>query len=58
MFVMLVPKSVSTMMWTIASNVHKHVATVLKNVKEWLGNNLTTLLFFDLVQIILSLASS
>ena len=41
MFVMLAPKSVSSMMLTIASNAHKHVATVLKNVEEWLGNNLT-----------------
>jgi hypothetical protein len=49
---------VSTMMLTIASNAHKHVATVLKSVEEWLGNNLTTFLFFDLAQIILSLASS
>jgi hypothetical protein len=38
MFAMLAPKSVSTMMLTTASNVHKHVATVLKNVEEWLGN--------------------
>ena len=38
MFVMLAPKSVSTMKWTTANNVHKHVATLLKNVEEWLGN--------------------
>jgi hypothetical protein len=33
-FAMLAPKSVSTMMWTIANNVHKHVAAGLKNVKN------------------------
>ncbi len=33
---MLAPKSVSTMMWIIANNVHKYVATALKNVEGWL----------------------
>ena len=46
MFVMLALRNVSTMMLTIAKNAHKHVATVLKNVEGWLGNNIEPLLFF------------
>jgi hypothetical protein len=45
MSVMLALKSVSTTMLTTASNAHKHVAAVLKNVERWLGNNQTILIF-------------
>jgi hypothetical protein len=38
MYVMLALKNVSIMMLTTASNAHKHVATVLKNVERWLDN--------------------
>ena len=38
---------------TTASNAHKHVAAVLKNVEEWLGNNhRATSIFLILVGII------
>jgi hypothetical protein len=35
MYVMLAPLNVSTMTLTTASNAHKHVGAVLKNVEEW-----------------------
>jgi hypothetical protein len=42
---MLVLKNVNTMMLTTASNAHKYVAAVLKNVERWLGNNQAILIF-------------
>jgi hypothetical protein len=36
---MHVLRSAKGTMLTIASNAHKHVAAVLKNVEGWLGNN-------------------
>jgi hypothetical protein len=38
MSAMHVLKNVKDMMLTTASNARKHVATVPKNVEEWLGN--------------------
>jgi hypothetical protein len=43
---MLALKNVNTMMLTTASNAHKHVAAVLKNVEGWLGNNNRAILIF------------
>jgi NADH:ubiquinone oxidoreductase subunit K len=39
MSAMLALRSVSITMLTIASNAHKYVAAVLKNVEEWQDNN-------------------
>jgi hypothetical protein len=38
MSVMLALENLNAMMLNTLSNVHKHVASVLKNVEEWLGS--------------------
>jgi hypothetical protein len=38
---------VNTTMLTTASNAHKHVAAVLKNVEGWLGSKSSHFNFFD-----------
>jgi hypothetical protein len=37
--------NVNTTMLTTASNAHKHVAAVLKNVEGWLDNNRAIFIF-------------
>jgi hypothetical protein len=46
MSAMHVLKNVKDTNLTIASNAHKHVVAVQKNVEGWLGNN-QAILFFD-----------
>jgi hypothetical protein len=50
---MLALVNVNTTMLTTASNAHKHVAAVQKNVEEWLDNNSRAILiFFDFLRVI------
>jgi hypothetical protein len=46
-YVMLALVNVNTTMLTTASNAHKHVVAVPKNVEEWLGSKSSHFNFFD-----------